>query len=84
MTSPEAATEAVLQAEDRTKRATTVARSPLLVSRQDAAKMLAMGLSTFERYVQPELRLIRVGRSRLVPINELERWVERNAYRLLD
>jgi hypothetical protein len=34
--------------------------------------------------VQPELRLIRRGRMRLVPVKELERWVERNQARLLE
>ncbi len=38
-----------------------------------------MSIDSFERYVQPELRLIRRGRIRVVPVRELERWLEENA-----
>jgi hypothetical protein len=40
---------------------------------------LGMSLDSFERHVQPELRLIRRGKLRLVPIAELERWADENA-----
>jgi hypothetical protein len=36
-----------------------------------------MSLGSFERHVQPELRLIRRGKLRLVPLAELERWLFR-------
>jgi hypothetical protein len=35
-----------------------------------------MSLNTFERYVQPHLRLVRLGRMRLVPLGELRRWAD--------
>jgi hypothetical protein len=38
-----------------------------------------MSLDSFERHVQPELRLIRRGKLRLVPVAELERWANENA-----
>jgi hypothetical protein len=38
-----------------------------------------MSLDSFERHVQPELRLIRRGKLRLVPVTELERWANENA-----
>ena len=38
-----------------------------------------MSLNSFERHVQPELRVIRRGKLRLFPIRELERWLEANA-----
>jgi hypothetical protein len=38
-----------------------------------------MSLDSFERHVQPELRLIRRGKLRLVPVVELERWANENA-----
>jgi hypothetical protein len=44
------------------------------LSRQEAAASLGMSLDSFERHVQPELRLIRRGKLRLVPVAELERW----------
>ena len=40
---------------------------------------LGMSLDSFERHVQPELRLIRRGKLRLVPLAELERWANDNA-----
>lgn len=49
------------------------------LSRQEAATSLGMSLDSFERHVQPELRLIRRGKLRLVPVVELERWAIENA-----
>ncbi len=40
-------------------------------------------VDSFERYVQPHVRMIRRGRLRLVPVAELERWCEDNAERVL-
>ena len=39
----------------------------------------AMSVDSFERHVQPTLRLVRLGRMRLVPVPELERWLSENA-----
>lgn len=52
---------------------------PLAYRRDVAAAVLSMSLDSFERYVQPEIRLIRKGSIRLVPRVELERWLERNS-----
>jgi hypothetical protein len=51
----------------------------ILLTRSDAADTLSMSVDSFERHVQPDLRLVRQGRLVLVPISELEKWVERNA-----
>ena len=51
----------------------------LAVNRADAAEALGMSLDSFERHVQPEIRLVRRGRMRLVPVAELERWLADNA-----
>jgi excisionase family DNA binding protein len=53
------------------------------LTREEAAAALGMSLTAFEQYVQPELRLIRRGRLRLVPVTELQRWVESAAERTL-
>jgi len=53
------------------------------LTRAEAAESIGMSLDSFERYVQPEVRLVRCGRVRLVPLAELEQWVERNAERPL-
>jgi hypothetical protein len=58
--------------------------APIAVSRADAAQALGMSLDSFERFVQPDIRIIRRGRLRLVPVSELQRWATENAERLLD
>jgi hypothetical protein len=56
----------------------------LALCREEAAASLGMSLDSFERHVQPTLRLVRLGRMRLVPVRELERWLEQNAQGTLD
>ena len=51
----------------------------LALSRRRAADALSMRLTSFEQYVQPHVKLIRRGRMRLVPVAELERWIDENA-----
>jgi hypothetical protein len=53
----------------------------LALSREEAAQALGMSLNSFERHVQPTIRLVRLGRMRLVPVSELERWLSENAER---
>jgi hypothetical protein len=57
----------------------TLSIRPVLVNRQTAAAMVAMSVDSFERYVQPALRLVGQGKLRLVPVSELERWAADNA-----
>ena len=56
----------------------------IALNRKQAAAALGVSLNTFERHIQPDLKVIRVGRLRLFPLRELERWVELNAARPLD
>ena len=56
----------------------------LALTREEAAASCGMSLDSFERHVQPSLRLVRLGRMRLVPIGELERWLAEHAERTLD
>jgi excisionase family DNA binding protein len=55
----------------------------MALSREEAAAALGMSLDSFERHVQPTIRLVRLGRMRLVPVSEIERWLEENAGRVL-
>lgn len=52
------------------------------LTRAEAAASLGISLDAFETHVQPDLRLVRVGRLRLVPPRELERWVDAHAERV--
>jgi hypothetical protein len=49
----------------------------------EAAEAIGLSVDSFERYVMPDLRVVRVGSGAhpriLIPLRELERWVERNA-----
>jgi len=56
----------------------------LALTRVEAAASIGVSLDSFERYVQPELRLIRRGRLRLISVAELERWLETNSARVLE
>jgi hypothetical protein len=43
-----------------------------------------MGLTSFKKYVQPYVRVIRRGKLRVIPVRELERWAEENAENVLE
>lgn len=45
----------------------------------EAAASIGVGPDFFDANVRPRLRLIREGRKVLVPVVELERWVEQTA-----
>lgn len=45
----------------------------------EAAAAIGVGPDFFDANVAPQLRLIRRGRKRLVPVSELERWVAESA-----
>jgi excisionase family DNA binding protein len=48
------------------------------LTRQEAAQSMGISLSTFQRHIQPDLRLVRRGRRVLIPDSELARWVKDN------
>jgi excisionase family DNA binding protein len=45
----------------------------------EAAQVVGMSESSFKRHVQPELRIVRRGSLRIIPLSEIEQWLERNA-----
>jgi hypothetical protein len=49
------------------------------LTKSEAAAALGISVDSFERHVQPDLRVIRRGRIRLIPLRELERWATDNA-----
>ncbi len=67
-----------------TDQAAIVAPIPrVTLTRAEAAASLGMSLPSFERHVQPEIRMVRRGSLRLVPVAELERWADEVAERTL-
>ena len=51
----------------------------LALSKPEAAAAIGVGPDYFEEHVAPALRIVRVGRRKLVPITELERWLSEHA-----
>jgi hypothetical protein len=65
-----------------TRPAASVPRYTL--TRREAAASLGISINHFERRVQPELKVVISGQLILIPAAELERWVQRNARRLVE
>jgi hypothetical protein len=53
------------------------------LTREEAAASLGISLTAFEQYVQPNVRLIRRGKIRVVPVRDLERWADQAAEQVL-
>jgi len=53
-------------------------------TKPEAAVALGVSVDTLERHVMAELRVVRRGRLVLIPVRELERWLDRNAARTLE
>lgn len=51
----------------------------LALSKQEAAEALGVSVNFFEAEIAHELRMVRRGRRRLVPVRELERWLSEQA-----
>ena len=62
----------------------SVAVPRIALTRAEAPRALGISMDSFERYVQPEVRIIRRGRMRLIPLRDLERWADENAALTLD
>jgi len=58
--------------------------SRLALSPSEAAEAIGVSRDFFDEHVRPELRVVRRGRRLLVPVRELERWLERSASRVVD
>ena len=54
------------------------------LTRREAADSIGVRVDTFERKVQPLLKVIVCGQLVLVPNVELERWVRQNARHLIE
>lgn len=51
----------------------------IALTREESAAALGVSLSHFTRHVAPELRMVRTGSVRLIPVSELQRWAEHSA-----
>ncbi|HEY7951773.1 MAG TPA: hypothetical protein VID70_02225 [Solirubrobacteraceae bacterium] len=56
------------------------ARTPTLaLSIMQACASLGVSWDTWREHIEPDVRIVRVGRRKLVPVRELERWLEEHA-----
>lgn len=53
----------------------------LALSKAEAAEALGVSVDFLEEHVMHELRVVRRGRRRLIPITELQRWLDASAAR---
>ena len=55
----------------------------LALSKAEAAEALGVSVDFLEEHVMGELRVVRRGRRRLIPLSELERWLDESSARTL-
>jgi excisionase family DNA binding protein len=55
----------------------------LALSKAEAAEALGVSVDFLEDHVLPELRVVRVGRRRLIAVSELKRWLAEHGERVL-
>jgi excisionase family DNA binding protein len=51
----------------------------LALSKAEAAASLGVSVDFFDEHIAHELRMVRRGRRRLIPVRELERWLDEQA-----
>ena len=51
----------------------------LALTMAEAADSIGVSADFFREHVLPDLRVVRVGRKKLVSISELERWLQRSS-----
>jgi excisionase family DNA binding protein len=49
----------------------------------EACESLGVGWDLFHESIEPELRVVRIGRRKLIPVSELQVWLDRNAEKML-
>ena len=62
---------------------TTTPVPRLALSVEEACAALGVSWDTWSEHISPHMRLVRCGRRKMIPVRELERWLEENAERTL-
>jgi excisionase family DNA binding protein len=55
----------------------------LALTVKEACMSLGVSWDTWDAHIRHEIRLVRLGSRRLVPVRELERWLEEHAEEVL-
>lgn len=66
------------------KRQHPVSPGRLALSKRETAEALGVSVDSLEEHVMHDLRVVRLGRRRLIPVRELERWLDESAMRALE
>jgi hypothetical protein len=56
----------------------------LSLSVEGACAALGVSWELWREHVEPEVRIVRVGRRKLVPVRELERWLDEHAEKAVE
>jgi len=56
----------------------------LALNIQEACEALGVSWSFWRVHVEPEVRVVRAGRRKLVAVTELQRWLDEHAERVLE
>ena len=55
----------------------------LALTVEQAAAALSASWDTLHAEIEPELKIIRLGRRKLIPVSELQAWLERHSEKVL-
>jgi hypothetical protein len=56
----------------------------LALSIEGACAALGVSWGVWRDHVEPEIRIVRLGRRKLVPVTELQRWLDQRAERAIE
>jgi excisionase family DNA binding protein len=56
----------------------------LALTKPEAAAALGVSVDSLERLVMPHVRVVRSGRIRLIPVSELQAWLDASAEHTID
>ena len=63
----------------------TKPRTPALaLTIEQACEAMSVSWETFHKQIEPEIKLVRLGRRKLIPVSELERWLAERAESTLE
>jgi excisionase family DNA binding protein len=51
----------------------------LALSVEQACEALGVSWDTWRAHIEPDVRLVRLGRRKLIPVSELRAWLDRHA-----
>lgn len=55
----------------------------LALNVKEACASLGVSWDVWREHIEPDIKLVRIGRRKLVPVTELQRWLDANGERTL-